>query len=105
MHLKLIIIKCRLFNDMPLKATIAAQRKNIAEFNAARLDLPIQHLTSDLGGKNTKLAAQLSEAQATIDILQASKLALSNQVALLEAELSKALEALKVEQSQSAELY
>jgi len=37
--------------------------------------------------------------------LQASKLALSNQVSLLEAELFKALEALKVEQSQSAELY
>ena len=43
MHLKLIIIKSRLFNNMPLKATIAAQRKNIAEFNAAQLDLPIQH--------------------------------------------------------------
>jgi len=69
----------------------------------AQEDWPIQHLTSDLDGENTKLAAQLSEAQATIDILQASKLALSNQVALLEAELSKALEALKVEQSRSAE--
>jgi len=40
-----------------------------------------------------------------VPLTQASKLALSNQVALLEAELSKALEALKIEQSQSAELY
>jgi hypothetical protein len=37
--------------------------------------------------------------------LQASKQALSNQVSLLESELFKALEALKVEQSRSAELY
>ena len=90
---------------MPLKAAIASWKKNIAGFNAAQMDLPTQHLTSNLGGGNTELAAQLSEAQATIDTLQASKLALSNQVSLLEAELFKALEALKVEQSQSAELY
>jgi len=38
-------------------------------------------------------------------MLQASKLALSNQVFLLEAKLSKVLEALKVEQSHSAKLY
>ena len=103
MHLKLI--KSRLFNNMPPKAAIASWGKNIAGFNAAQLDLPTQHLTSDLNGGNTELAAQLLEAKATINTLQALKLALSNQVSLLEAELSKALEALKVEQSRSAELY
>jgi hypothetical protein len=103
--LKLIIIKFRLFNNMPPKASIASQRKNIAGFNAAQMNVPTQHLTSDLDDKYMELAAQLAEAHATIDTLQTSKLALSNQVSLLEAELSKALEALKVEKSQSAELY
>jgi hypothetical protein len=69
------------------------------------MNVPTQHLTSDLDDKYMELAAQLAEAHATIDTLQTSKLALSNQVSLLEAELSKALEALKVEKSQSAELY
>jgi len=89
---------------MPPKASIASQ-KNIARFNAAWMDLPIQQLTPDPDNSNTFLAAQLSEAQATINTLQTSKLVLSNQVSILETELFKALEALKVEQSQSAELY
>jgi hypothetical protein len=103
--LKLIIIKFRLFNNIPPKASIVSQQKNIAGFKAVQMNIPTQHLTSDLDDKYMELAAQLAEAHATIDILQTSKLALSNQVSLLEAELSKALEALKVEKSQLAELY
>ena len=90
---------------MPPKAAIASRRQNIAGFHAVQRDLSTQHLTPDVDDRTVKLAAQLSEAQATIDTLQASKLALSNQVSLLEAKLFKALEALKVEQSRSAELY
>ena len=83
---------------MPPKAGIASRRQNIAGFHVARRDLSTQHLTPDVDDETVKLAAQLSEAQATIDTLQASKLA-------LEAKLFEASEALKVEQSQSAELY
>jgi hypothetical protein len=90
---------------MPPKAAIASRRQNIAGFHAVQRDLSTQHLTPDVDDRTVKLAAQLSEAQATIDTLQASKLALSNQVSLLETKLFKASEALKVEQSQSAELY
>jgi hypothetical protein len=63
---------------MPPKAAIASQRQNIAEFHAVQRDLSTQHLTPDVDNRTVKLAAQLSEAQANIDTLQASKLALSN---------------------------
>jgi hypothetical protein len=52
------------------------------EFNAAQMNIPTQHLTSDLDDKYMELAAQLAEAHATIDILQTSKLALFNQVSV-----------------------
>lgn len=90
---------------MPPKAGTASRRQNLAGFHAAQRDQPTQHPTPDLDDRTIELAAQLSEAQATIDTLQASKLALSNQVSLLEAEFLKAVEALKVEQSCSAKLY
>jgi hypothetical protein len=90
---------------MPPKAAIAFRRQNIAGFHTIQRDLSTQHLTPDVDDRTVKLAAQLSEAQATIDTLQASKLALSNQGSLLETKLFKASEALKVEQSRSAELY
>jgi len=70
--LQLIIIKFRLFDNMLLKASIASQWKNMAGFNAAQMNLPIQHLTSDLDHKYTELAAQLAEAHATINTLQTS---------------------------------
>ena len=72
---------------MPPKASIASQKKNTAGFNAAQMDLPIQKHTTDPDDSNTFLAAQLSEGQATFNTLQTSKLALSNQVPILEAEL------------------
>jgi hypothetical protein len=60
------------------------------------MNLPIQHLTSDLDDKYMELAAQLAKVHAIIDTLQTSILTPSNQVSLLEA--------LKVEKSQSDKL-
>jgi len=60
---------------MPPKASITSQKKNVAGFNAAWMDLPIQQPTPDPDDSNTFLAAQLSEAQATINTLQTVELA------------------------------